>query len=147
MKHRRHIKYFKTYTEIFIRVHFFIVQSTLGYRLPGYPPPDSTANILQVEKLPQTKKTRKRSSKIKTMLITLFESKGIIHKECVPSGQTVTAEYYLDVLICLMARIRRIRHEYRDPKSWSLFHDKAPSHNAIIVRQCLGRNQVCVLNH
>jgi len=81
------------------------------------------------------------------MLITFFDSKGIIHKECFLSCQTVTAKYYLKVLKRLMARIRLIRPEYRDPKSWSLLHDNASSHNAIIVCQCLAQNQVCVLNN
>lgn len=35
-------------------------------------------------------------------------SKGIIHKELVPTGQTVTP-YYLEVLRSLMHRIRSIR--------------------------------------
>jgi histone-lysine N-methyltransferase SETMAR len=97
--------------------------------------------------LPQAKKTQKVPSKIKTMLITFFDSKGIIHKEFVPFGQTVTGNYYLEVLKRLMVRIRRIRPEYRDPESWSLLHDNAPSHNSLIVRRFLARNQVCVLNH
>jgi len=96
---------------------------------------------------PPAQKTRKTPSKIKAMLITFFDCKGIIHKEFVPSGKTVTADYYLEVLKRLIARIRRIRPEYRDPQSWSFLHDNAPSHNAIIVRQFLARNQVCVLNH
>jgi len=83
---------------------------------------------------PQTKKTRKVPSKIKTMLITFFDSKGIIHKEFVPPGQTVTGDYYLEVLKRLMAKIRRIRPEYQDSESWSLLHDNAPSHNSLIVR-------------
>jgi len=60
---------------------------------------------MEVEKLSQPKKTRKRPSKIKTMLIAFFDSKGIIHKECVSSGQIVTAEYYLEVLKHLMVKI------------------------------------------
>lgn len=96
---------------------------------------------------PQAKKTRKVPSKIKTMLITFFDSKGIILKEFVPTGQTVTGEYYLEVLKRLMARIRRIRPDYRDPERWSLLHDNASSHTALIVRHFLARNQVCVLNH
>jgi len=46
-----------------------------------------------------------------------------------------------------MARIRRIRPEYQDPENWSLLHDNTPSHNSLIVRQFLARNQVCVLNY
>ena len=67
---------------------------------------------MEVEKLPQAKKTQKRPSKIKTLLITFFDNKGIIFEECIPSDQTVTAEHYLKVLKRLMARIRHIRPEY-----------------------------------
>ena len=96
---------------------------------------------------PQAKKVRKVPSKIKTMLITFFDSKGIIHKEFVPTGQTITGAYYLEVLKRLMGRIHRIRPEYRDPEDWSLLHDNAPSHTSLIVCQFLARNRVSVLNH
>ncbi|UYV70034.1 hypothetical protein LAZ67_7001543 [Cordylochernes scorpioides] len=96
---------------------------------------------------PQAKKTRKLPSKIKTMLTTFFDSRGIIHKEFVPAGQTITGEYYLNVLKRLIARIRRIRPEYRDEDSWCLLHDNAPSHFSLIVRRFLAKNNVCVLNH
>ena len=56
------------------------------------------------------------------MLITFFDSRGIIHREFVPTGQTITGAYYLEVLKRLMARIRRIRSEYRDTETWSLLH-------------------------
>ena len=95
----------------------------------------------------QAKKVRKVPSKIKTMLITFFDSKDIIHKEFVPTGQTITGAYYLEVLKRLMGRIHRIRPEYRDPEDWSLLHDNAPSHTSLIVCQFLARNRVSVLNH
>lgn len=96
---------------------------------------------------PQAKKTRKVPSKIKTMLIVFFDTKGIIHREFVPQGQTITGAFYLEVLQRLMGRIRRIRPEYRNSDDWCLLHDNAPSHTSLIVRQFLARNQVCVLNH
>ena len=49
---------------------------------------------------------------ISAMLITFFDSKGIIHREFVLTGQTITGAYYLEVLKRLMARIRCIRPEY-----------------------------------
>ena len=84
---------------------------------------------------------------ISAMFITFFDSKGIIHREFVPTGQTITGAYYLEVLKRLMDRIRRIRPEYRNPEIWSLLHDNAPSHISLIVRQFSARNQDCVLNH
>ena len=57
-----------------------------------------------------------------------------IHKEFLPSGKTITGEYYLTVLKRLMSRICRIRPEYKDESSWCLLHDNAPSHAFLIVR-------------
>ncbi|UYV73579.1 hypothetical protein LAZ67_10004142 [Cordylochernes scorpioides] len=82
-----------------------------------------------------------------TIRTILHEDLGIIHKEFVPAGQTITGEYYLNVLKRLIARIRRIRPEYRDEDSWCLLHDNAPSHSSLIVRRFLAKNNVCVLNH
>lgn len=96
---------------------------------------------------PQAKKTRKTPSKIKTMFIVFYDSKGIIHHEFVPSGQTVNGVFYEAVLKRLMARIRRTRPEYKDPGSWCLLHDNAPSHTSLIVKRFLARNNVCVMNH
>ncbi|UYV82885.1 hypothetical protein LAZ67_22001231, partial [Cordylochernes scorpioides] len=81
------------------------------------------------------------------MLITIFDSRGIIHKEFVPAGQTITGEYFLNFLKRLIARIRRFRPEYRDEDSWCLLHDNAPNHSSLIVRRFLAKNNVCVLNH
>ena len=74
---------------------------------------------------------------ISAMRITFFVSKGIIHREFVRTGQKNTGAYYLEVLKRLMVRIRRIRPEYRDPETWSLLHDNAPSHTSLIDRQFL----------
>ena len=81
------------------------------------------------------------------MLVTFFDSKGIIHKEFLPSGQTMTGEYYFHILKRLLARIRRIRPEYRDESSWCFLHDNGPPHTSLIVRRLLAKNNVCVLNH
>ena len=84
---------------------------------------------------------------ISALLITFLDSKGIIHKEFIPTGQTITGAYYLEVSKRLMTRVRRIRPDYRDPEARSLLHDNAPIHTSLIVRQFLARNQVCVLIH
>ncbi|KAM0734110.1 Mariner Mos1 transposase [Formica fusca] len=96
---------------------------------------------------PKVQKTRQTPSKIKAMLIAFYNSKGLVLHEFLPSGQTVTGAFYLEVLRRLVARIRRVRPEYKDPESWCLLHDNAPSHNVIIVRQFLAKNQICVLDH
>jgi len=81
------------------------------------------------------------------MLVCLYDSKGIIHPEFVPEGQTVTASFYLSVLERLWKRIRPVRPEYSAPGSRFFLHDNAPVYRAAAVQEFLARNQVCVLNH
>ncbi len=42
-----------------------------------------------------SKKFRFKKSKVKTMPILLFDSKGVIHHEYVPEGQTVNAMFHV----------------------------------------------------
>ena len=75
---------------------------------------------------PKGKKFRLQKSKVKTMLVRFYNSKGIIYHEFVPEGQSVTGSFYLSVLERLWKRIRRVRPEYSAPGSWFLLHDNAP---------------------
>ena len=47
---------------------------------------------------PRLKKAGQVRSNIKSMLICFFDQKGIVHKESVPTGQTVNAAFYVEVL-------------------------------------------------
>ena len=96
---------------------------------------------------PKSKKVRLQKSKVKTILVCFYDSKGIIHHESVPEGQTVTGSFYLSVLERLWKRIRLVRPEYSAPGIWFLFHDNAPVHQAVAVQNFLARKQVCVLHH
>jgi len=93
------------------------------------------------------KKVRLEKSKVKKILVCFYDSKGVIHHEFVPEGQTVTGRLYLSVLERLWKRIRRARPEYSAPGSWFLLHDNAPVHRAVAVQEFLARKQVCVLHH
>lgn len=92
---------------------------------------------------PKPKKSRLEKSKVKSMLICFYDSKGIVHKEFVPPGQTVNAPFYLSVLKRLVHRIRRIRPEYH----WRLLHDNAPSHRSTLVTDFLTKNHILTVNH
>ena len=50
------------------------------------------------EHSPRPKKLGFQKSRVKTMLIVIFDSQGIVHKEFVEEGCTVNAEYYKGVL-------------------------------------------------
>jgi len=45
--------------------------------------------------------------RVKTMLLTFFDARGIVHYEFVPTGQTVNQVYYLEVLDRLREKVRR----------------------------------------
>lgn len=96
---------------------------------------------------PNPKKSRQEKSKVKTMLICFYDSKGIVHREFLPPGQTVTGVFYLGVMKRLLARIRRVRPEYREPGSWRFLHDNAPSHRSNLVTDFLTRNHILTVNH
>jgi len=61
---------------------------------------------------PKGKKVHLQKSKVKIMLVCFYDSKGIIHHEFVPEGQTVTGSFYLSVLECLWKRFCRVWPEY-----------------------------------
>lgn len=81
------------------------------------------------------------------MLIIFYDSKGIVHKEFVPEGQTVNGEFYLSVLHRLWSRIVRVRPEYPAGKQLFLLHDNAPPHKTLKVREFLNQKQICVIDH
>ena len=54
-------------------------------------------------------KTAWRLSRVKTMLVIFFNWQGVIHKEFVPEGETITAVYYKGVMERLLNRTRRVR--------------------------------------
>ncbi len=88
---------------------------------------------------PRAKELHFQKSRIKTMLIIFFDSSGIIHKEFVPPGQRVNAEYYKAVLDHLLKRIARIGLELYKSGDWFFLHDNAPFHNATLIRPFLAK--------
>ena len=75
---------------------------------------------MEESKQRNTKKSRLEKSKVKTMLICFYDSEGIVHKEFVPTGETVNGVFYVDVMKRLLLRIRRVRPQYRKNGSWHL---------------------------
>jgi hypothetical protein len=65
-------------------------------------------------------------SKAKAMLIVFFDTKGVVHHEFVPEGQTVTGAFYVEMLKRLKGRVNRVRPGIA--ANWKLHHDNAPSH-------------------
>ena len=82
-------------------------------------------------------------SKMKSMLIVFFYSKGVVHKEFVPPGQTVNTAFYVEVLKWLKKRVACVRPEITN--TWVLHHDNAPSHASLLVREFLAKQTVAML--
>ena len=81
------------------------------------------------------------------MLIVFFsDAEGVIHREFVPEGQRVNAEFYVGVLDRLLKRIRQVRTAKFQSSEWFLLHDNVPSHNATVKKFLANRN-VAVLHH
>jgi len=96
---------------------------------------------------PQPKKFRWSKSRVKKMLLTFFDIRGIVHYEFVPTGQTVNQVYYLAVLERLHEKVRWKRSELFANNSWILHHDNAPAHTALFVREFSATKQITVLEH
>ncbi|XP_067942994.1 protein GVQW3-like [Watersipora subatra] len=96
---------------------------------------------------PRPKKARMSRSNVKTLLITFFDIRGVVHSEFLPHGQTVNQHVYKDILIRLRDSIRRKRRDLWLSGDWYLHHDNAPAHTSLMVRQYLAKNKVTVLNH
>jgi hypothetical protein len=80
------------------------------------------------------------------MLVTFFDSQGVIHKGFVPPDQTVNKEYYVEVLSRWIQRIRRIRPQFQERGSWFLLHDDARPHTAVSIKQFLTNQGIPELN-
>ena len=83
-------------------------------------------------------------SNIKSMLICFFDQKGIVHKEYVPSGQTVNAAFCVKVLKRLRENVRRKGPDQWRNNTWLLHHDNAPAHAALLTRFLTDNNMTVV---
>ena len=81
-------------------------------------------------------------SRIKTILLTFFYIRGIVHYEFVPTGQTVNQVYCLEVLERLGEKVRQEQPELFANKSWILHHDNPSANVALSVRQFLAAKQI-----
>ncbi len=92
------------------------------------------------------KKARMLKLQVKTMLVSFFDKKGLIHKEFLPQKTTMNAELYLNILQQLCEWIHRIRPKLWANNSWLFLQDNAPVHCTFKICD-FAINQVNALDH
>jgi hypothetical protein len=61
----------------------------------------------------------------------------LVPKEFEPTGMTVNAAFYMQVLTCLQNRIMRVQPAIAT--NWKLHHDNMPCHGEVVVWQLLAK--------
>ncbi len=75
-------------------------------------------------------KAKKAASEKKVMVITFFDSRGLVYTHYVPQGQTANAAYFMKVLKTFLVHVCTKRHDLWATKSWWLHMDNARPHTA-----------------
>ncbi len=95
---------------------------------------------------PQPKNVIMLKSKVKSMLIALFNCCWVIMEEWVPFGQSVNAVHYQEILRklrkCVHKRLSNLWKNF-----WILHHDDLLSHSIVIIHEFLAKNQVTLFKH
>ena len=81
------------------------------------------------------------------MLICFFDQEGIVHQEFVPSGMTVNADFYCDVLRRLRENVRRKRAQKWRNQNLIIHNDNVPAHRSFKVSLFLAKNNMTLIPH
>ena len=80
------------------------------------------------------KKAWQVHSNVKVLLTVFLNSRGVVHHEYAPQGQTIIKEYYEGVLCRLCNAVRRKQPDLWATKTWQLHHDNAPAHSSHLIQ-------------
>jgi histone-lysine N-methyltransferase SETMAR len=95
---------------------------------------------------PRPKKSASSSQHRQVPVDYFFDFQGIVHREFVPPGQTVSGKFYSEVLKRLREGIRHKRPDKWKNNNWFLHHDNVPAHTSL-VRQFLTSKDITVIPH
>ena len=94
---------------------------------------------------PKPKKARMSKSKLKVLLVTFFDNRGLVHHEFMQDSVTINQKTYLSILKNLRESIRKKRPDKWQRKDWFLHHDNARPHTAHSVLAFLAKNNTPIL--
>jgi hypothetical protein len=81
------------------------------------------------------------------VLVTFFDSQGIIHTQLVPQDFKVNKDYYVEALSCLVQSIHGVRPQFQERGSWFLSRDNARHNTAASLQQFLTKQGIPELIH
>jgi len=81
----------------------------------------------------------------KRHIMAFFDSKGIVHHEYAPNGQTINKEFYVEVLQRFRVSFRRKRPEKWHDGDWIQHHDSVPAHISHLLRQFMAKHGIVQL--
>lgn len=114
----------------------------------GYEPETKRQSLEWRGKMSPVKKIARMSkSKVKCMLVTFFDFKGLIHHEFIPEGQTINQHVYLDILSRLFEKMRKKRNDRWTTRNFRILHDNARPHTAMSICQYLAKRRITVMSH
>ncbi len=96
---------------------------------------------------PRPVKATRGRSLAKTMLILFFDSRGPLHIDFLPEGETVNSEYFISVLREVRESIRRKQPDLWNNRKFVLHMDNASSHTSGPTRLYLHKNNFDILDH
>ena len=98
---------------------------------------------MEASRRAETKKARQVWSNVKVLLTVFFDCKGVVHHEFLLQGRTVNKKYYLEVMSRFVEAVHQKRTELWNNQSWILYHDNAPAHTLMLVREFSVRKKPC----
>ena len=97
-------------------------------------------------KSPPPKKARVQPSAGKVMMTVFWDEGGVLLTDYLERGQTITGEYYSNLLIKLRSEIK-LKRRGMLTKGVLLLHDNAPAHSSVAACQTAARCSYQILPH
>ena len=92
--------------------------------------------------IPEAKEITAVRSNVKVLLTVFLDSRGVVHHEYAPQGQTVNKQYYEGVLCRLRNAEQRKRPDLWAAETWQLHHDNAPAHSSHLIQGFLAKHNI-----
>ena len=81
------------------------------------------------------------------LMIPFFDRTGMMYTHCVPTGQTVNKEYYVEVLREFRKRFLGKRPALFKSAQWHFHQDNVPVNNSILVTDYLTKMGINIVPH